>query len=130
MPLNRCNKLEIQEIGHHKFEWFHIPYSKQIPAHLYISRIILATTKFTDDVTYCLRDLCFCWYIQSQTCVDWKSNPTAVGSLLTCSTEHCYCRIPKPAPVSEEVKRIADKLPEIFDWRTTGFVSPVRNQGR
>lgn len=37
--------------------------------------------------------------------------------------------IPKPAPVSEEVKRVADKLPEIFDWRTTGFVSPVRNQG-
>lgn len=57
-------------------------------------------------------------------------NPTAFGILLTCSTEHCYFRIPKPAPVSEEVKRVADKLPEIFDWRTTGFVSPVRNQGR
>ncbi|XP_048738617.1 dipeptidyl peptidase 1-like [Ostrea edulis] len=37
--------------------------------------------------------------------------------------------IPKPASASEKVKRIAEKLPETWDWRDSGFVSPVRNQG-
>jgi C1A family cysteine protease len=40
-----------------------------------------------------------------------------------------FVRIPKPAVASEKVKRIAEKLPETFDWRSSGFVSPVRNQG-
>jgi cathepsin C len=42
------------------------------------------------------------------------------------------CRRPKPAPVTAEIQKIADALPDSFDWRNVNgvnFVSPIRNQG-
>lgn len=39
---------------------------------------------------------------------------------------------PKPAKISEELKKVAEKLPESFDWRNVdgkSYVSPIRNQG-
>ena len=47
----------------------------------------------------------------------------------------CYANFyrPKTAPVTEEVKKLADSLPSSFDWRNVNgidFVPPVRNQGK
>lgn len=40
---------------------------------------------------------------------------------------------PSTAPVSEEVQKVADQLPDSFDWSNVNgvnYVSPVRNQGQ